>query len=92
MSKWSRLIQCSKFPHIYIHCVLSVLGACNKRCNNPQHVIDTSDSRPDLERAVAIKMSYSRGNQMKFKCKVENHTLYGKLNGGYLEGNALELF
>ena len=35
-----------------IHFVLGVSGACNKRCNNPRHVIDTLDSKPDLERAV----------------------------------------
>ena len=39
----------AKFP---IHFVLGVSGACNKRRNNPRHVIDTSDSEPDLERAV----------------------------------------
>ena len=39
----------ANFP---IHFVLGVSGACNKRCNNPRHVIDTSDSKPDLERAV----------------------------------------
>ena len=36
-------------PEFPIHFVLGILGACNKRRNNPQSVIDTS---PDLERAV----------------------------------------
>ena len=41
----------ANFP---IHFVLSVSGACNNRHNNPLHVhvIDTSDSKLDLERAA----------------------------------------
>ena len=39
----------ANFP---IHFVLGVSGAYNKRHNTPRHVIDTSDSEPDLERAV----------------------------------------
>ena len=27
-------------------------GACNKMCNNPRHMIGTSDSGPDLETAM----------------------------------------
>ena len=52
----------ANFP---IHFVLGVSGACNKRRNNPQHVIDTSDSEPDLERAV--DSAITEGNQKKFK-------------------------
>ena len=36
----------ANFP---IHFISGILGACNKR---PRHMIDTSDSEPDLERAV----------------------------------------
>ena len=39
----------ANFP---IHFVLGVSGTCNKRHNNLRHMIDTSDSEPDLERAV----------------------------------------
>jgi len=35
-----------------IHFVLGVSGPCNKLRNNPRHMIDTSDSQPDLERAM----------------------------------------
>ena len=49
LSKWPKLTRCSKYP---IHFVLSVLGSCNKRRNNPRHVIDTSDSESDLEIVV----------------------------------------
>jgi len=42
----------ANFP---IHFVLGILGAHNKRHNNPQHVIITSVSGSDLERAVNSK-------------------------------------
>ena len=48
-SKWPKLIGVANFP---IHFVLGISGACNKRHNNSQHMIDTSDFEPDLERAV----------------------------------------
>ena len=48
-SKWPNRPGVANFP---VHFVLGISGACNKRRNNPQHVIDTSDSKPDLERAV----------------------------------------
>jgi len=35
-----------------IHFVLGISGPCNKLCNNPWHMIDTSDSWLDLERAM----------------------------------------
>ena len=35
-----------------IRFVLGTSGAYNIRCNNLHHVIDTSDSGPDLERTV----------------------------------------
>jgi len=35
-----------------IHFVLDISGPCNKLHNNPQHVIDTSNSQLDLERAM----------------------------------------
>jgi len=35
-----------------IHFVLGISGPCNKLHNNPRHVIDTSDSQLDLERAM----------------------------------------
>ena len=48
--KWPKPTRYSKFPHTF--CIEHFVCARNNKAYNPRHMIDTSDSRPDLERAV----------------------------------------